>query len=178
MKKLVIYNHGKDSSPWGKKTLVFAEVAKRHGYTVESPDYRELLNPDDRVKQLLAMDLSDYDEIVLMGSSMGAYVATVAAETIKPIGLFLLAPAFYLPGYLRTEFNPPADHTLVIHGWQDSIVPPENSWRFCKKHHIHLIMLNSDHRLISELPGLADAFERFLMGLMNGSVNFESSPIP
>jgi len=45
MKKLVIYNHGKDSSPWGEKTLVFAEVAKRHGYVFESPDYREVVNP-------------------------------------------------------------------------------------------------------------------------------------
>ncbi len=170
MKKLVLYNHGKDSSPWGEKTLVFAEVAKRHGYSVESPDYRELLNPDDRVKQLLAMDLSDYDEIVLMGSSMGAYVATVAAESIKPIGLFLLAPAFYLPGYVRTEFNPSTDHTRVVHGWQDSIVPPENSWRFCKKHHIRLIMLNSDHRLISELPVLAEEFDRFLVDLLNARV--------
>jgi alpha/beta superfamily hydrolase len=166
MKKLVIYNHGKDSSPWSDKTLAFAEVANRHGYIVESPDYRQQLNPDERVKQLLAMDLSDYDEIVLMGSSMGAYVATVAAETIKPSGLFLLAPAFYLPGYLRTEFNPPVDHTLVIHGWQDDIVPPEHSWRFCQNHQIRLIMLNSDHRLISELPVLADEFDRFLMGLI------------
>ena len=132
MKKLVIYNHGKDSSPWGDKTLVFAEIAKRHGYTVESPDYRHQLNPDERVKQLLAMNLSDYDEIVLMGSSMGAYVATVAAEIIKPSGLFLLAPAFYLPGYLRTEFNPPADHTLVIHGWQDILYLPNIHGGFVK----------------------------------------------
>jgi len=95
MKKLVIYNHGKDSSPWGEKTLVFAEVAKRHGYVFESPDYREVVNPDDRVRQLLAIDLSDYDEIVLIGSSMGAYVATVAAETIKPRGLFLMAPFLF-----------------------------------------------------------------------------------
>jgi len=166
MKKLVIYNHGKDSSPWSDKTLVFAEVAKRHGYTVESPDYRQQLNPDERVKQLLAMNLSDYDEIVLMGSSMGAYVATVAAETIKPSGLFLLAPAFYLPGYLRTGFNPPAAHTLVIHGWQDAIVPPEHSWRFCQKYHIRLKMLNSDHRLICELPVLAEEFDRFLVSLI------------
>jgi alpha/beta superfamily hydrolase len=165
MKKVVIYNHGKDSSPWSNKTLAFTEVAKRHGYTVESPDYRQQLNPDERVKQLLSMDLSDYDEIVLMGSSMGAYVATVAAETIKPSGLFLLAPAFYLPGYLRTEFNPPAEQTVAIHGWQDDIVPPEHSWRFCQKYHIRLIMLNSDHRLISELPVLADEFDRFLMDL-------------
>ena len=170
MKKLVIYNHGKDSSPWGEKTLVFAEVAKRHGYVFESPDYREVVNPDDRVRQLLALDLSDYDEIVLIGSSMGAYVATVAAETIKPRGLFLMAPAFYLPGYLRTEFNPPANHTLVIHGWQDDIVPPEHSWKFCQKYHICLKMLNSDHRLISELPALAEEFDRFLVGLLDGVV--------
>jgi alpha/beta superfamily hydrolase len=166
MKKLVFYNHGKDSSPWTDKTFVFAEVAKRHGYAVESPDYREQISPDERVKQLLAMDLSDYDEIVLIGSSMGAYVATVAAEALKPKGLFLLAPAFYLPGYQRTEFNPPADLTLVIHGWQDDIVPPEHSWRFCQTHRICLKMLNTGHRLISELPLLAEEFDRFLTGLM------------
>ena len=166
MKKVVIYDYGKDSSPWTDKTLVFAKVAKRHGYTVESPDYSGLLNPDDRVKQLLAMDLSDYDEIVLIGSSMGAYVATVAAETLKPSGLFLLAPAFYLSGYSRTDFNPPANHTLVIHGWQDAIVPPEHSWRFCQKYHICLKILNSDHRLISELPVLAEEFDRFLASLL------------
>ncbi len=99
MKKLVLYNHGKESEPWGAKPLAFADVAKRHGYSIESPDYREEMDPDERVKKLLAMDLSGYDEVVLMGSSMGAYVATVAAQTIKPKGLLLLAPAFYLPDY-------------------------------------------------------------------------------
>ena len=53
---------------------------------------------------------------------------------------------------------------------KDAIVPPENSWRFCKKHHIRLIMLNSDHRLISELPVLAEEFDRFLVDLLNASV--------
>ncbi len=108
MKKLVIYNHGKDSVPWGEKTLLFAEVAKRYGYAFESPDYREQPNPDKRVEQLLAMELSGCDEILLIGSSMGAYVSTVASESIKPKGLFLLAPAFYLPGYRQTEFKPTA----------------------------------------------------------------------
>lgn len=129
MKKLVIYSHGKESTPWGEKTLALAEVAKRHGYDVESPDYRAQMDPDERVKQLLAMDWSDYSEIVLVGSSMGAYVATVAAETLPASGLFLLAPAFYLPGYQRLEFKP-LEHTWVIHGWQDEIVPPKNAWKF------------------------------------------------
>lgn len=165
MKKLLIYNHGKDSSPAGEKALAFSEAAGRHGYAFASPDYRHHPDPDQRVEQLLALDRSGYDQIILIGSSMGAYVATVAAETIKPGGLFLLAPAFYLPGYRRTEFNPPADRTWVRHGWRDEIAPPEHSWRFCQKYQIRLVMLDADHRMLSQLPGLVREFERFLLDL-------------
>ncbi len=161
MNKLVIYNHGKDSTPWGEKTLAFADVAKRHGYKMESPDYRDEINPDERVKQLLAMDLSDFSKIVMIGSSMGAYVATVAAETLPVAGLFLLAPAFYLPDYLRHEFKPLA-YTWVFHGWQDDIVPPENAWRFCQQYRCRLLMLDDGHRLMSQIPLLRNEFDRFL----------------
>ena len=163
MNKLVIYNHGKNSTPWGEKTLAFAEVAKRHGYEVACPDYREQLNPDERVKQLLAMDWSGYSNIVLIGSSMGAYVATIAAESLPASGLFLLAPAFYLPAYQRQEFKPLAK-TWVSHGWQDEIVPPENAWHFCQQYRCRLLMLDGDHRLIGQLPLLQDEFDRFLSG--------------
>lgn len=164
MKKLVIYNHGKDSTPWGEKTLAFADVAKRHGYQMESPDYRDQLDPDERVKQLLALDLSNYDTVVFIGSSMGAYVATIAAETLPTAGLFLLAPAFYLPGYQRNNFNP-VDHTWVFHGWQDDIVPPENAWKFCQTYRCRLQMLDGDHRLMNYLPLLREEFDRFLAGI-------------
>jgi pimeloyl-ACP methyl ester carboxylesterase len=163
VKKLVIYNHGKDSTPWGEKTLAFAEVTKRQGWDLESPDYRKELNPEARVQQLLSLDFSGYDKIVLIGSSMGAYVATVAAETIPTVGLFLLAPAFYLPGYQRTEFKPIAN-TWVFHGWQDDIVAPENAWKFCQQYRIRLLMLNADHRLISQVSFLVEEFARFLAG--------------
>ena len=162
MQKLVIYNHGKDSIPWGEKAYALAEVAKRHGYHFISPDYQASNDPDLRVKQLLAMNLTAYDAIILVGSSMGAYVVTVAAEIIQPKGLFLIAPAFYLPGYQRTEFSPHCQRIEVFHGWQDEVVPPENSWRFCQQHQANLHMLDSDHRLLSVLPVMADAFDRFL----------------
>ena len=165
MNKLIIYNHGKDSVPWGEKTRVFAEVAARLGYAFESVDYTATNHPEQRVAQLLAMDLTAYQEIVLVGSSMGAYVATVASETLKPAGLFLLAPAFYLPGYAHTEFNPPADRSFVVHGWQDTIVPPEHAYRFCEKSRLRLTMLDSDHRLFSELTVLGQLFEGFLRAL-------------
>ncbi len=164
MKKLVIYNHGKDSSPWGEKTLAFADVAKRHGYKVESPDYAKQMDPDERVSQLLETDWADYAKIVLIGSSMGAYVATIAAETLPAAGLFLLAPAFYLPGYKRFDFKP-ISHTWVFHGWQDAVVPPENAWKFCQKHQCRLQMLDGDHRLMSQLPVLREEFDRFLAGI-------------
>lgn len=165
MKKSVIYNHGKDSIPWGEKAIRFAEIAKRYDYLFESPDYGEQSDPDQRVGQLLAMDLSGYDEVVLIGSSMGAYVATVASESIKPKGLFLLAPAFYLPGYRQTEFTPTAEDIRVFHGWQDDIVPPENAWRFCQKHRVRLNLYDTDHRMLGVLSQLADEFSRFLAGL-------------
>ena len=161
MNKLVIYNHGKDSTPWGDKTLAFADIAKRHGYEFVSPDYRGQMDPDERVKQLLAMDRPDCSKIVLVGSSMGAYVATVASETLPASGLFLLAPAFYLPGYQRREFKP-LEQTWVFHGWQDDIVPPENAWKFCQHYRCRLLMLDSDHRLLNKLPVLTDEFDRFL----------------
>jgi pimeloyl-ACP methyl ester carboxylesterase len=165
IKKLLIYSHGKDSMPWGEKTQAFAEVAKTQGYRIESPDYRGQPDPDQRVRQLLATEWRTFDRVVLVGSSMGAYVSAVAAEAIQPAGLFLLAPAFYLPGYRQTAFRVPSGRTRVYHGWRDDIVPPENAWRFCREYRVRLTMLDADHRLLSELAFLTEEFERFLRAL-------------
>lgn len=163
MSKLIIYNHGKDSIPWGEKTLALAEIAQRLGFEFISPDYQASNDPDWRVEQLLAIDVSAYQDIILVGSSMGAYVATVASPIIQPKALFLIAPAFYLPGYQRQTFTPHAEHIEVFHGWQDDIVPPENAWRFCQQHHAILHILDADHRLLSILPKMTEAFEKLLL---------------
>lgn len=165
MSKVAIFNHGKDSSPISPKISALSKIAVNYGYAIESVDYRGQMDPDERVKQLLALDLSSYQQVLLVGSSMGAYVATVAAEAIQPHGLFLMAPAFYLPGYRCTEFNPPVDKTMVIHGWNDEIVPPENSWRFCQQYQIRLKMIEADHVFNSALPELEKEFTFFLGGL-------------
>lgn len=167
MTKIVIYNHGKDSTPWGEKTMAFVEATKHHGYEFESPDYTKKPDPDERVNQLLTLGLTGYRKVVFIGSSMGAYVATIAAESLtNAAGLFLLAPAFYLTGYSRTDFKP-LPKTWVFHGWQDDVVPPENAWLFCQRYRTRLLMLNSDHRLIDHLPLLVEEFEKFLIHIEN-----------
>jgi pimeloyl-ACP methyl ester carboxylesterase len=163
MQKLVVYNHGKDSVPWGEKPLALARVAERRGFHFISPDYTDSNDPDLRVQRLLSMDLSDYQTVILVGSSMGAYVACVAAETLRPAGLFLMAPALYLPGYACQSFNVEGVELEVFHGWRDDIVPPEHAWRFCQAYNATLHMLDTDHRLLSVLPQLADAFDKMLL---------------
>lgn len=160
--KLLIYNHGKDSKPWGQKTQVFADIAKAYDFDVISPDYRGQFDPDARVEQLLQIDLSGYEEVMLVGSSMGAYVSLVVAPKLKPHALFLLAPAVFLPGYQQTDFKVNTPRIQVVHGWQDEIVPVANAWRLCQHQHWPLKLYNADHRLLDVLPEIAKNFTRML----------------
>ena len=64
-------------------------------------DYENEIDPQQRVDRLLSAKLPPHDHLILAGTSMGGYVSTVAGETLNPAGLFLLAPAFYIPDYHR-----------------------------------------------------------------------------
>ena len=77
-----------------------AEVAQRLGAQVMSINYREhpqgVVHDQDaageaerRVAQLLATPLPSHEQLVLVGSSMGGYVSTVASQQLDLGGLFL-----------------------------------------------------------------------------------------
>ena len=122
MKDNVVYFcHGKESGPWGTKIIQLAKIAKDKNFHVESPDYSGISNPEERVEKLLNLKPYADQHLVLVGSSMGGYVSTVAAKSLKPRGLFLLAPAFYREGYAHQNPAPIADSTLIIHGWDDEM---------------------------------------------------------
>ena len=157
----VYFAHGKESGPWGDKIMALAEVAKAKGFEVESPDYSDLLEPDERVKRLLNL-FTPSKVTVLVGSSMGGYVSTVASAVIKPKGLFLMAPAFYMRGYEVNDPQPHAEHVVVCHGIHDDIVPIEHSRVFCRKHKAQLHVLDSDHRLNDKIGFLVELFGHFL----------------
>ncbi len=158
----VYFAHGKESGPWGTKITALAAIAESKGFNVISPDYSSELDPDVRVKQLLNLIYSPSDITVLVGSSMGGYVSTVASQVINPIGLFLMAPAFYLPGYWEQNPIPHSEKTVVVHGLNDDVVPVENSIRFAHEHKSELYFIVGDHQLTDQLPKIEVLFGWFL----------------
>lgn len=164
MSPTVYFAHGKESGPWGYKVTALAEMARRRGLAVASPDYRFTIDADERVRYLLSLDPPQGKALVLVGSSMGGYVAATASHTLNPVGLFLIAPALFMLGY-PPEAPPRAELAEVVHGWADDVIPVEHSWRFTQQHRLRLHVLDGDHTLNAQLPTLERLFEHFLGAL-------------
>src|SRR5690606_9804528 len=67
----IVFSHGQDGEPWGTKIVAMAEVARRHGLSVESVDYRGMADPAARVEKLLEVCKKLPGELLLVGSSLG-----------------------------------------------------------------------------------------------------------
>lgn len=166
---LVLFAHGKESGPWGSKIRHLAEIAQGLGAKVLSPDYSGIASPEERVTYLLSLKLPPHSQLILVGSSMGGYVSTVASAKLNPAGLFLMAPAFGLPGYAEQHPVPKADAICVVHGWRDEVVPAEHGIRFAAQHRAELHVLDTDHRLNDALHAVGQWFENFLQKVLQAS---------
>jgi len=158
----VIFTHGRESGPWGTKIRALARVAEKHGLRVVSRDDRDTLDPDMRVSRLVNEACAIGEPIVLVGSSMGGYVAAAASRKVNPVGLFLLAPAFGVPGYAEESPRPVCRELTIVHGWDDRIVPLEAVLDFSREHHAMLHLVPAGHALLEQLCWLARIFELFL----------------
>jgi pimeloyl-ACP methyl ester carboxylesterase len=162
----VVFSHGKESGPWGSKILAMAEVAKAAGFAVESVDYQGMDDPVARVAKLLAVAPGYAKPLMLVGSSMGGHVSAVAAAPLKVRGLFLLAPAFYMPGFERHTPRDIPCASSIVHGWQDEIVPVENSIRWAREQRAALHILDGDHRLQEQIPAICQLLAAFLQEVL------------
>jgi pimeloyl-ACP methyl ester carboxylesterase len=161
----VVFSHGKESGPWGSKITAMAAVVRDLGAAVESVDYRGLDDPSERVRKLIAAAAELKEPMVLAGSSMGGHVSAAAASRLRPRGLFLLAPAFYMAGYEEYTPQEVACPTAIVHGWHDVIVPVENSVRWAREHRAALHVLDSDHRLEDQIDAICLLLRAFLTAL-------------
>jgi alpha/beta superfamily hydrolase len=159
----VCFSHGQESGPWGTKIRAMADVSEAAGWAVESIDYQGMPDPQARVEKLVAWCGRQDESPVLVGSSMGGFVANAAASRIGAPGLFLLAPALYLPGY--EEFMPehPSCRTLIVHGWSDDVVPWQGSVRYGSETGAELMLVDGDHRLTSNI----DLISRLLLDFLD-----------
>jgi pimeloyl-ACP methyl ester carboxylesterase len=160
----LIFSHGLDSSPWGVKITAMVQVARRYRLQVDSIDYANL-DPAARVQRLLEVCRQLSTDVILVGSSLGAHVATAVSTQVATRGLYLLAPAFFMPGFEQYTPKPADCPVTIVHGWNDEVVPVENSIRFARQHRSTLHIIDGDHRLQSTVDQVCDLFERFLRRL-------------
>ena len=164
----VIFSHGKESGPWGFKIKRLSRIAQKLGYHVESIDYTDTMDPDQRVERLRAFLKDEKDSYVLVGSSMGGYVSLVVSESVDAKAVFLMAPALYIPGYKNQQHRSKSPHIEIVHGWSDDIIPVENSIQYAKEADCTLHVISGDHPLNGSIDVVDGLFEAFLNKVLAG----------
>ncbi|TYO99986.1 alpha/beta superfamily hydrolase [Geothermobacter ehrlichii] len=163
----VVFCHGKESGPNGTKIRYLAPLAEKRGWKVLAPDFSDLPDPEARVDRLLAACGELARPLVLVGSSMGGYVAIRASGALRPEGLLLLAPAVGLPGYPQRAPRPRAEQIAVIHGWGDDVIPADIAIDWARSHRLELHLVDDVHVLTGRLEFLGDRFEVLLTAVEN-----------
>lgn len=158
----VIFAHGRESGPWGTKIRALTKVAEKFGCRVISRDDSDNRDPELRVTRLIDEVKSIDGPVVLVGSSMGGYVVTVASQVVRPTGLFLMAPAFGLPGYTEQAPQPISRELTIVHGWDDYIVPFEAVFHFARTHQAMFHLVPAGHALLEQVEWLTQVFELFM----------------
>ncbi len=164
-KRYVVFSQGKDGEPWGRKITALADVARGEGYEVESVDYRGIDTARARIDTLTEVCKTLAGDLVLVGSSLGAYVTVAAASMLHARGAFLMAPALYMEGLPPLRERVLDCPALIVHGWRDDVVPVEHSIRFAREMGLSLHLLDGDHQLHEPLRLIKCLFEYFLIDL-------------
>ncbi|CAD2257383.1 YqiA/YcfP family alpha/beta fold hydrolase [Xanthomonas arboricola pv. juglandis] len=169
-----ILSHGFESGPDALKVTALADVAGQLGWTHERPDYtdldarREVSSLGDvqgRLQRLLevARAAADKGPLVLVGSSLGSYIAAQVSLQVPTRGLFLMVPP------TRMGPLPALDAARVpisiVHAWRDELIPAGEVIAWAQARHARLLLVDDEHRLASHVDASARAFAELLQSL-------------
>ena len=147
MTKTIIFSHGKDGSPHGRKAVLFAELAADLNAHLAIPDYRSTSSMEHRIDMLVSL-IPQQGQTILVGSSLGGYLSIMASHRVCVDGIVLLAPALGLPGYNPGKPDIKCPNSLIIHGWKDTVIPAERVFEYAKRRDgLQLTLVDDDHRL-------------------------------
>jgi predicted alpha/beta-hydrolase family hydrolase len=157
----VILSHGMESGPNATKVARLAAVAEAFGFSTERVDDQGIVDPLVRLDRLLPKIDAAPRPLVLVGSSLGAYVSGLASMQRSIDGLFLLAPPVRLPG-IAPDLTLHAPLIAIVHGWRDELIPPSEVVALAAATRAELKLYDSDHRLTDVVAAIEREFAAFL----------------
>ncbi len=157
----VILSHGMESGPNATKVTRLAQVAQALGFSCERVDDQGIVDPLQRLDRLLPKIDAAPRPLILVGSSLGAYVSGLASLQRDIDGLFLLAPPVRLPG-IAPDLELRATHIAIVHGWHDELIGPDEVYALARSSAADLKLYDADHRLTDVIDAIDADFERFL----------------
>lgn len=164
----VILSHGFNSGPRATKVAALAGVAERQGWQTACPDFRaddarglaDAVAP--RRARLLAAIVTAARPLVLVGSSMGAFVSVLVAPEVDCGGLFVLALPVAIPACPHALAAPQGARMMLVHGYRDAVCPFPAAIAFARDAGARTLLLDDDHTLVAELAVIEEQFALFL----------------
>ena len=163
----LIFSYGKKVEPALDRLNAFKEVAASFGIGTEYVEYDFDSSPDERAAKLLDVVKAEPEpsELILAGSSMGAYGSLLASMQVPVKGLFLVSPALFM--YERKEYNlRGAQKAEFVVGWKDAVIPVDKVLDYIKSEGAEVHIVDNDHLMFSSLPVLKALFREFLQELV------------
>ncbi len=165
MMKKIIFSHGRQGKPDGRKIRQLTQIVKAKGWQSHSVDYTDTLDPDIRAQRLIDVVSRQQQPFCLVGSSMGGYASLIAADSADKHllkGVFLMAPALFLPRYRQQRFTTAINTLEIVHGWHDTTVLYEHSIRYARQANCILHLLNDNHHFSENPEAVEHLFTLFL----------------
>ena len=158
----IIFSHGKESGPNASKITRLDAIARARGYQTQRPDYGTQAEPAERIAKLQQLIAPLHGQrLILVGSSMGAYISGICSRQAQVHGLFLLAPPVFFRG-LYAPLQLRCQHTTIMHGWHDELIDPGEVVALARAHQAKLVLLADEHRLSASMPSIEVEFGHFL----------------
>lgn len=161
MRGLIHFVHGRENGPWSTKFRAMAAVAKARGWQTDSIDYTRTLDPAERLCMLIRACAAVATPLILVGSSVGAWVAARAACHLPVQRVFLLAGDFSNKDGPESTPSPTVPMEIV-HGWQDAVNPAVHAIRYARECSASLHLIDDDHCLGNSVVELCQLFDAFL----------------
>jgi predicted alpha/beta hydrolase family esterase len=136
--KKVLFCHGKEGSPYGKKALM---LRSKFAYVI-TPDLINSYHAEDFVKDwhnVETLAMTENPNILVGSSRGGAIVAQVRVKVRK----LLIAPAWKKFGVM--PYLTKGD--IILHSKKDDLVPYEDSMLLANLFGCELIECGDDHRM-------------------------------